>query len=187
MKILAISDRPPRERVSTILQTTPIELVCTLGDLQQSELAGIEEVHTIPKIGVYGNHCSGTYFEPLGITNMHLKTFEHRGVIFGGFEGSVRYKNDPYAKMYTQDEAKELLKDFPYVDVMLVHCPPYGINDEKDELAHQGFIALREYVELKQPRYLLHGHTYPTAETMVTHFCNTEIIYVYQDKIVDIE
>jgi len=47
----------------------------------------------------------------LEILNMHLKTFEYQGLIFGGFEGCVRYKNDPYAKMYTQEEASELLLD----------------------------------------------------------------------------
>ncbi len=51
---------------------------------------------------------------------MHLQTFEYKGLIFGGFEGSHKYKEDEYAKMYTQEQAKELLKDFPYVDVFFV-------------------------------------------------------------------
>jgi Icc-related predicted phosphoesterase len=126
------------------------------------------------------------YFEPLGITNMHLKTLEFSGLTFGGFEGCVRYKDDPYAKMYTQEEATELLKDFPHVDVMLTHCPPYRINDEPEELAHQGYKALREYIEQKKPRYLLHGHTYPTAENITRKFIDTEIIYVYQDSLIDL-
>ena len=89
--------------------------------------------------------------------------------------------------MYTQEEATVLFKDFPYVDVLLVHCPPYGVNDEPNELAHQGFKVLREYVEQKKPKYLLHGHTYPTAENMVTRLGDTQIIYIYQDKIIDLQ
>ena len=187
MKILAIADRAPREKIKSILDKNPVELICTLGDLDQFSLTELADINNIPKFGVYGNHCSGMYFEPLGITNMHLKTFEFGGLVFGGFEGCVRYKNDSYAKMYTQEEATELLKDFPRVDVMLVHCPPYGVNDEPEELAHQGYKALREYVEQKKPKYLLHGHTYPTAENMVKKFADTEIIYVYEDKLVDLQ
>lgn len=186
MKILAIADRPPREKIKTILDKNPVEMIFTLGDLDQLSLTELESITDIPKLGVYGNHDSGMYFEPLGITNMHLKTFEFGGLLFGGFEGCVRYKNDRDAKMYMQEEAAELLKDFPRVDVMLVHCPPYGVNDEP-EVAHQGFKALREYVEQKKPKYLLHGHTYPTAENITTKLGETEIIYVYEDKIIDLQ
>jgi Icc-related predicted phosphoesterase len=163
-----------------------VDVICTLGDLEQSELFELEAVTTIPKFGVYGNHDSGMYFEPLGITNLHLRTVSFGGLTFGGFEGCVRYKNVPYAKMYTQEQALELLRDFPRVDVMIVHCPPYGVNDEPETVAHQGFRALRMYVEEKKPKYLLHGHTYPTLDTLVTRLAETEIIYVYQDKLVEL-
>jgi len=186
MKILAIADRPPKEKIQTILDTHHIDIVCVLGDLEQLSLFELGGVQDIPKIGVYGNHCSGAYFEPLGITNVHLKTFDFGGVTFGGFEGCVRYKDDPSATMYTQEEATEMLKDFPYVDVMLTHAPPYGINDESDSLSHQGYKALREYLERKKPKYLLHGHTYPTSEQVVTKFVDTTIFYVYEDKIVEV-
>lgn len=187
MKILAIADRAPREKIKSILEKNPVDLICTLGDLDYVSLTELEHINNIPKLGVYGNHDSGMYFEPLGITNMHLKTFEFDGLTFGGFEGCVRYKDSAYAKMYTQEEASLLLKDFPRVDVMLVHCPPYGVNDEPEELSHQGYKALREYVELKKPKYLLHGHTYPTTDNIVTKFADTEIIYVYEDKIIDLQ
>jgi hypothetical protein len=35
-----------------------------------------------------------------------------------------------------------------------------------------------------KPRYLLHGHTYPMEETMVTQSGETEIIYIHQDTVV---
>lgn len=186
MKILAIADRAPKENIKTILKKNPIELICILGDLNQFILRELEDITNIPKIGVYGNHDSGMYFEPLGIINLHLKTFEFGSLVFGGFEGCVRYKDSPYAKMYTQEEATELLKDFPRVDVMISHAPPYGINDEPETLSHQGFKALREYIEQKKPKYFLHGHTYPGMKDIVRKFGETEIIYVYGDKIVDL-
>jgi hypothetical protein len=183
--ILAIADRPPKTSIPEILNTNPIDVVITLGDLDLVQIIELAHITSIPKLGVYGNHCSGNYFADLGIKNMHLQTFEHKGLIFGGFEGSVRYKNDPYAKMYTQEEAEVLLKNLPYVDVLICHSPPFGINDESDP-AHQGFKSLRKYIEEKKPKYLLHGHTYPTEHTLITKFLDTEIIYVHADKIISL-
>jgi len=154
--------------------------------LDYFSLKNLKKVIDIPKIGVYGNHCSGSYFDSLGIQNLHLKTFKYDGITFGGFEGSIRYKESEYAKMYTQKEAKEMLKDFPAVDIMLTHSPPYGINDEPDSSSHQGFIALKDYVEEKKPKYLLHGHTYPSVENLVKKHQNTTIVYVYGDKIIEV-
>ncbi|MBP9864491.1 metallophosphoesterase [Patescibacteria group bacterium] len=187
MNILAIADRPPKQSILKTLAETRIDLICTLGDLEFGDIVELTQVKDIPKIGVYGNHCSGNYFESLGIKNMHLQTLQYQGFTFGGFEGSVRYKASSYAKMYTQEEAQQMLKDFPHVDVMLAHCPPSGINDELDEDAHAGFIGLREYIEREKPQYLLHGHTYPTEATLITRYQDTEIVYVYQDRVITIK
>jgi Icc-related predicted phosphoesterase len=184
MKILVIADRPPKQNIIETIDREHVDMVCTLGDLDQFQIQDLASV-SLPKIGVYGNHCSGAYMEDLGINNMHLTTFEFGGLKFGGFEGSVRYKEDKYSKMYTQEEADALLADFPAVDVMVVHCPPYGVNDEP-EVAHQGFKALRAYVERCKPKYLFHGHTYPTEQNMVTRLGETEIVYVQGDKVVEI-
>lgn len=187
MRILAIADRPPKRRIKEILSEQRIDLIITLGDLDQSQIRELEDVTDIPKIGVYGNHDSGMYFEPLGIKNMHLVTAEYGGVVFGGFQGCVRYKENPDAIMCTQEEARELLKDFPHVDVFLTHCPPYGINDEPEEVTHQGFVALRDYIERHRPVYLLHGHTYPTAENMIREFAGTRIEYIHAEVILDLD
>lgn len=186
MKILAIADRPPRTSIKETLADNSIDLICTLGDLDYFSLIDLKSVTNIPKIGVYGNHDSGRYFEELGIRNMHLTTFELGGLVFGGFQGCVRYKENPDAIMYTQEEASELIRKLPRVDVVLTHCPPYGVNDEPEEVAHQGFKGLREYVEQQKPKYLMHGHTYPTEETMVRKLGQTEIMYIYEDKIIEL-
>jgi len=186
MNILAISDRPARSGIRSLVQNNAIDLICTLGDLEYGDLQELELITNIPKIGVYGNHDSGAYFEPLGIKNMHLNTFEYQGITFGGFQGCVRYKENPDAIMYTQEEAQAMFKDFPRVDVMLAHCPPYGINDDTTEISHTGFTGLREYLERAKPKYLFHGHTYPQASELVTKFLDTNIVYVYQDKVITV-
>lgn len=184
MNILAIADRPPKQSIKLILDQNSIDLICTLGDLDHFMLRELESISDIPKIGVYGNHCSGLYFDSLGIWNMHLKIWDYQGLRFGGFEGSVRYKDSKYAKMYSQEQASELLKDFPHVDVMIAHSPPLGINDDIDDIAHTGLKALRDYIEKMKPKYFLHGHTYPDPDRLVSQYSETQIIYVYQDKII---
>lgn len=186
LRILVIADRPASRSIREIISETPVDAIVTLGDLELSEIRELELITDIPKLGVYGNHCSGQYMETLGITNMHLNTVNIQGVIFGGFEGSLRYKESPYAKMYSQEEATALLKDFPYVDVMLVHCPPFGINDDQGDLSHTGFKALITYLDAQKPKYLLHGHTYPKEGELVTRYLDTEIIYTFGDRVVQL-
>jgi len=184
MNILAIADQPPRQSILKTLASNKIDIIVTLGDLELSQIRELEQVTDIPKLGVYGNHCSGNYFNELGIKNMHLQTFEYQGITFGGFEGCVRYKESVYAKMYTQEEAIQMLQNFPRVDIMLAHCPPYGINDDPTDIAHTGYQGLLDYITLHEPQYLFHGHTYPTASNLVTQWQKTNIIYVYQERVV---
>jgi uncharacterized protein len=185
MKILAIADRNPGINISQTIASEHIDLIVTLGDLERHDLLELLEVVNIPKIGVYGNHDSGNYMDELGIVNMHLKTVSYQGITFGGLQGCVRYKENPDAIMSTQEETWKMMAGFPNVDIFLTHCPPRGVNDE-EEIAHQGFDALRDYVEKMRPKFLLHGHTYPTEETMMHKLDDTEIIYVHKYKIIDV-
>lgn len=185
MNILAIADRRPKIDIIETVRNNNIDLVITLGDLTREDILQLEQVTSIPKIGVYGNHDSGTYMPDLGIWDMHLKIWDFEGLRFGGFQGCVRYKDNPQAIMCTQEEALQWMTGFPRVDVFLSHCPPRGINDE-EEIAHQGFQALREYIDREQPKLLLHGHTYPTEENLVTQHGPTRIEYVFEYKILTI-
>lgn len=185
MNVLAIADRRPKINILDTVRDNNTELIITLGDLTREDILQLEQVTTIPKIGVYGNHDSGTYMPELGIWDMHLKVWDYNGLRFGGFQGCIRYKENPEAIMYTQEEASQMMTNFPKVDVFLCHCPPRGINDE-EELAHQGFNALRDYIEREQPKVLLHGHTYPTDETVIKQHGPTRIEYVYEQKVLTI-
>lgn len=183
MNILALADRSPKINIPEVIRDDNIELVITLGDFLKESLWVLEDITTIPKIGVYGNHDSGTYMPSLGIWDMHLKIWDFNGLRFGGFQGCVRYKENPDAIMYTQEEAMRMMTNFPKVDIFVSHCPPRGINDE-EEVAHQGFQALRDYIDREQPKVWLHGHTYPTAETLVIQHGPTRIEYVFEHKVI---
>ena len=185
MKALVIADRRPEINISSTITDQSIELVITLGDLTREDILSLADVAHIPKIGVYGNHDSGTYMPGLGIMDIHLKIWDYKGLRFGGFQGCVRYKENPQAIMFTQEEADLLMRDFPKVDVFISHCPPRGINDEA-EVAHQGFNALRRYIDEQQPRVWLHGHTYPSDSTVIKQHHNTRVEYVWAYKILEI-
>lgn len=185
MKALVIADRGPNLDFQKTISENNIDIVITLGDLERHDLIYLTQVTTIPKIGVYGNHCSGNYMQELGIANMHMSTWRYKGLTFGGFQGCVRYKENPDAIMYTQEEASQMLSYFPPVDIFICHCPPRGINDE-EEVAHQGFDGLRGYIDRTPPQVLLHGHTYPTEDTMIRQHGNTRIEYVHKWRIVDL-
>lgn len=185
MKALVIADRGPQINFREVIDKNDIKLVITLGDLERHDLLYLADIHDIPKVGVYGNHCSGTYMPELGIMNMHMATWQFDGLTFGGFQGCVRYKENPDAIMYTQEEAARMFGYFPPVDVMLCHCPPRGVNDE-DEVAHQGFDGLRAYIDRTPPKVLLHGHTYPTDETVICQHGVTRIEYVHKWRIVEL-
>jgi Icc-related predicted phosphoesterase len=123
--------------------------------------------------------------QELGIWDMQLKVWDFMGKRFGGFQGCVRYKENPEAIMYTQQEANELMQGFPPVDIFICHCPPRGINDE-EEVAHQGYDALRTYIDKNPPQVLLHGHTYPTEDNIVRQHGNTRIEYTSGYRIIDL-
>lgn len=184
MRILALADRAPSRRIPEIIAETPVDVIVTLGDLELAQIRSLELV-SLPKLGVYGNHCSGHYMPELGIQNMHMKTVTINGITFGGYEGCVRYKQSS-APMSTQEEASTLLATLPHVDVMLTHCPPFGVNDDQSDDSHTGFIGLRDYVEREHPQYLFHGHTYPTPGSEVDRLGSTKIVYVFGEKIIEI-
>ncbi len=56
----------------------------------------------------------------------------------------------------------------------------------KKKVAHQGFDGLLAHIDRYPPKLLMHGHTYPTDETLTTHHGPTTIEYVHIWKIIEI-
>ena len=184
MKCLVIADRNPGIDLAQKAEVENVNLIISLGDFERTMLLSLQNT-IIPKIGVYGNHDYGEYMKDIGMLNLHMHTWKYGGYTFGGFQGCVRYKANPQAIMYTQEEASLMIANFPPVDIFITHCPPRGINDE-EEVAHQGFNALRTYVDKYHPKVLFHGHTYPTKETMIRDYNGTRIEYVSGFRLVEI-
>lgn len=182
MKLLCIADNKPNP-VLTQSNLQNHDAVITLGDLGIYELQDLKKWNNIPKMGVHGNHDRDLYFEHYNIFDLHLNIIHWGGMTWGGFQGCNRYKNTGEYQ-YTQEQANFMLNDFPAVDVMICHSPPFGINDHEDQ-AHQGFQALKTYIEKNSPKHFFHGHTYP-EDNLVTCYKSTQIHYVWGAKTIEI-
>lgn len=178
MKILHYSDHPDLRFIDLYHQC---DILVTTGDLSYFDFPGLAELQSRkPAFGVYGNHDSGRYLEELGITNLHLDIISFQGYLWGGFQGCLRYK--PGDMQYTEQEAELFAEKFPYVDVLLLHAPPFDLLDGKDPV-HIGSRAIRRYIEEKHPKCVFCGHLYSTAEMYIG---TTKIYRGYQARLLEI-
>lgn len=185
VRFLVVADMAPElpADLEGFLAAASVDAVVLAGDLLSGDLRGLAKT-SLPKLGVYGNHCDGRYLEAMGFTNLHLTSVVVGGLRLTGLEGCVRYKAGTSDILYTQDQYRDMVESLPGADVIVTHCPPRGVNDQQDP-AHQGIEALRTWVEQQRPRALIHGHTYP--RTPVAAFGSTRIEYVHGTQIVSID
>src|ERR1039458_4054866 len=87
------------------------DVLISCGDISDSLILEAAEAFNCSKIfAVKGNHdSSGSFAAP--VIDLHLKTEDFNGLIFGGLNGSWKYK--PRGQfLYEQDEVSRFLKDF---------------------------------------------------------------------------
>lgn len=184
LKILVLADDWFDFNLSkTLNEHKDINFVLTLWDLTSFDLEDLKD-STIPTYWVYWNHCSRWYMELIWITNLHLNTIDYKGIKIWGFEGCIQYKPS-WDFLYTHEESQELIKKLPYVDLLVLHSPPYWINNNSDD-AHIWLVWIKDYVDNYSPKHLFHWHTYEN-DTFITKYKNTNIHYVYWEKIIEIE
>lgn len=157
------------------------DIIISLGDLTNHTIKRASEYHNCGTvIAVKGNHdCAGDF--PSFVTPLHFTIFEFRGLLFGGFNGSWKYKPKGH-HMFEQNEVIELLRHFPRVDVFIAHNSPFGIH-ERDQEVHQGFEGFSDYIERSNPKYFLHGHQHVNQTSQVG---KTTVIGVFGETVIEI-
>src|SRR5690242_1683727 len=97
-----------------------VDLLVSCGDLPDTIIfEAAKRCHCREIVAVKGNHDSSAPF-PAPIRDLHLKTFEFRGLRFGGFCGSWKYK--PRGNYLFEDpEVERLLTGFAAVDIFVTH------------------------------------------------------------------
>jgi Icc-related predicted phosphoesterase len=184
MRLLALADEEPPVEAAELVALNSPDAVITLGDLEPSWIASLAGLD-LPRLGVHGNHDGEGVLAALGIRDLHLSRAEVGSWSFNGFEGCVRYREGPH--QFTQREAARLARRLSAADVLISHCPPWGVNDDPEDRAHVGFRALRDWVERHRPRYLLHGHTTPDPRSQTHHVGATEVVWVRGAVLVELE
>lgn len=207
MKILSVSDVVNNSIYSTQVKKRfpDIDLVLGCGDLPYYYLEFIIDMLNVPVYFVRGNHAPVIEYSkfrestgPQGAIDLNGKIVNHRGLLMVGFEGSIRYKPGPF--QYSQWEM--WLKVFSllpqlvfnrimygrFLDILISHSPPWQINDRND-LPHQGFKALRWFLSVFKPKYHFHGHIhiYDRNTKKETDFLSTKVINTYGYIVTEME
>ena len=189
VKLLVIADNTNNWFSDELMRSIAQECdaVLTLGDMYRCDLEKVTVTET-PMLGVYGNHCRRNYIAELGGVECAggVDTLAAvKETVLGttlGVNGCARYST---AKdfQHTQEEYAAALRSMPSADIVVTHAPPEGVNDHEDA-AHNGIIALRDWIDLHRPAHLFHGHTYP--ENPLTRYGDTKIHYVHGYAVIDI-
>lgn len=165
------------------IDKSSFDCILLLGDIDILYLKSISEVFKNKIIlGVLGNHDNFGDLEYYDLLNIHNKVISFNNVSFLGVEGSVKYKKEN-APMHSQEEVLNIINGIDYVDVVISHNSPKGVHD-KNDIAHQGYEAITNYIYDKKPKVCLHGHQHINK---VSKIGSTLIIGVYGGSILDLD
>ena len=211
VEVLAVSDEiDPRIHSASVAERLGhVALVIGCGDLPASYLEFLADALNRPVYYVLGNHaaeltrdgCRDGVHRPAGAIDVGGKVLHDKNtnLIIAGFPGSPRYgENEPLqyseASVYWMiaGMAPRLLwnrlRHGRALDLLITHSPARDVNDRED-VAHRGFKALRSFLRWFQPAYHLHGHVhlYDRSKPHSLHFGSTEVINVFPYRVIEVE
>jgi Icc-related predicted phosphoesterase len=216
MKILCVADHVDPFVYSAGLKSRfrDVELVLSAGDLSLEYYDFIVSTLNKPLYFVFGNHHlehrarSGGWHDPFGkrlegwearggATILQGKVMRSKGVILAGLGGSIWY-NGGENQFTNAAMLFAILRLLPrllwhrvahgrFLDVLLTHAPPYGINDLPDP-CHTGFRVYLWFMRTFRPRYLIHGHVhlYDRNAAREARYGSTTVINAYDHVVLDL-
>lgn len=209
VKILAITDQivDALHSPNVVRRYGAVDLIVSCGDLPYDYLDYIVTVLGKPMYFVHGNHdrdfeyteTGKRYLAPRGAESLDMQSImTPAGLILAGLEGSIRY--DPASNhQFTQEQMQrralqlslKLIRNRArygrYLDVLVTHSPPFGINDGPDA-AHVGFQAFNFLIRRFKPRLLLHGHKHVyTGAPPSTQVGATRVVNVFPYQLIELE
>lgn len=150
-----------------------LQAVIFLGDVSLRDIeilrAYIPDLNEI-SYGVLGNHDNFGDLEKAGIKNLDGQIVNINGLTFGGFGGSIKYKNSD-APLLTDEESLIKADNLERVDIFITHDGP---KNESKDVAHSGLLGITKYIFDKQPKYHFYGHLHKhivTTERNTTSIC----------------
>lgn len=210
LRLLAVSDEVDQRIYSASLRErmSDVQLVIGCGDVPASYLEFLVDSLNRPVYYVLGNHAEeltrsgdrGVPKLPEGCVNLGGKVVRDPtyGLLLAGLPGSPRYsEREPV--QYTEFQMNwMMLKMTPrlfwnrirygrYLDLLVTHSPPRDVNDRED-IAHQGFKAMRAFLDRFAPAYQVHGHIhlYDRSIPNTIRYHETDVINVYPYQTLDL-
>lgn len=160
------------------------DIIATLGDIFGLYLKQTRDAFPDKKIiGVLGNHDQKGKFAYYNIEDIHNRIVDINGVKIAGIEGCVKYKESDKFPLYTQFEIIKICHHLDKADIIISHNSPFGIHDDKEDIAHIGYQGLWEYIGRHRPKYCVHGHQHIDK---VTKYLSTKVIGIHGASIFDI-
>jgi len=217
MKVLCIADHvDPFIYTSGIkARFKDVDLVLSAGDLALEYYDFIVSSLNKPLFFVFGNHHlthraryqrrpdpmkPPTAPEPQGVGATYLegRVLRHGELILAGLGGSMWYNGGE--NQYTDfGMLLSMLRLLPglawnrlvrgrWLDILVTHAPPYGINDLPDP-CHTGFRVFLWFMRTFRPRYLVHGHVhlYDRNAVREARYAETTVLNAYDHVVFEIE
>ena len=206
MKILIVSDvvDPVIYNLTLKERHGDVDCILSCGDLPFDYLDFLVSHLGKPLYYVLGNHDKiipgKNNFEACalaGENNIDKKIINFKNTLIGGFSGCMNYNNGH--NQFTEKQIqRKIMRTMPqlhynklkykkYIDILITHAPPLGINDA-DDRCHTGFKAFLTYLDKYRPSYMLHGHVHVYASNLKREFKynNTIVVNAYGHYILEI-
>ncbi|HVP19299.1 MAG TPA: metallophosphoesterase [Spirochaetia bacterium] len=214
MKVLCIADHIDPVIYSANLKGrfSDIDLVLSAGDLALEYYDFIVSTLNKPLLFVFGNHQLEGLLHRLDPFGVALSAWELgvgamdvegrvtcvKGLIVAGLGGSIWYNGGD--NQYTDfGMFLRILRLMPgmlwnriirgrFIDILLTHSPPYGINDLPDA-SHTGFRVFLWFMRHFRPAYLVHGHVhlYDRNAAREAKYADTTVVNAYDHAVLSLE
>jgi Icc-related predicted phosphoesterase len=194
-----------------------VDFVLSAGDLSLEYYDFIVSSLNKPLFFVFGNHHIDARshfrrradpFQPVtahddtpvsvGATYLEGRVVRSGGLILAGLGGSIWYNGGEH--QYTDFTMfLSMLRLMPgllwnrllrgrWLDILVTHAPPYGINDLPDP-CHTGFRIFLWFMRTFRPRYLVHGHVhlYDRNATREARYGDSTVLNAYDHAVIELE
>jgi len=217
MKLLCIADHIDPFIYSAGLKArfADVDLVLSAGDLSLDYYDYIVSTLNKPLYFVFGNHhlegrsryqrpsdpferSPGRWEEGVGATYLQGRVVRAKGLIIAGLGGSMWY-NGGENQFTDFGMFLWILRLLPlllwnkalrgrFLDILVTHSPPYGINDLPDP-CHMGFRVFLWFLRVFRPRFLIHGHVhlYDRNAAREAQYAGTTIVNAYDHAVIKME
>jgi Icc-related predicted phosphoesterase len=217
MKVLCIADHVDPFIYSAGIKSRfkDVDFVLSAGDLALEYYDFIVSTLNKPLFFVFGNHhlddrnryrhredplrpITVPIWQGVGATYLEGRVLRFDGLILAGLGGSIWYNGGEH--QYTNfTMLLSMLRLMPamlmhrlfhgrWLDILLTHAPPYGINDLPDP-CHTGFRVFLWFMRTFRPRYLVHGHVhlYDRNAAREARYAGTTVLNAYDHVVFELE